>query len=110
MQHFKEFFVCPHCGKPVISKEYFLSPLPSMCVGACSGCGGSLIEAHEEAIEDAQSEQRPRGCALCGGITLLCPECGRSREVHSNYCGNCGAELRKAPAFVAYHENMRERD
>jgi transcription elongation factor Elf1 len=48
IKHFKEFFVCPHCGRERVSKE----ELPQYKGKFCGCCGKNITNALAEALAE----------------------------------------------------------
>jgi len=52
-KYFKEFFVCPHCGKERISKEELFHHGGTYC----GRCGKNIASALAEALAEMQANQ-----------------------------------------------------
>lgn len=64
---------------PTVSKQelrlFMQHPMP------CGHAAGNLLTCSEP----------PIGCVICGEpAPLICPKCGKSKDVTVTYCENCG--------------------
>lgn len=53
---FKDFFICPHCGRPLYSKEGLLDAIKDGTV-YCTQCGEKIASALMEALAEMKKEK-----------------------------------------------------
>jgi len=57
MNHFKEFFACPECGRPAIGKDELLNRVIEGSFNFCNKCGASIVSARNEALKILAAEK-----------------------------------------------------